>query len=49
MRYLLGVDVATTAVKAILIDSDGRIVETASSSLRLSRPKRLWSEQDPDD
>ena len=49
MRYLLGVDVATTAVKAILIDRDGRIVETASSSLRLSRPKRLWSEQAPDD
>lgn len=44
----LGVDLGTSAVKAVLVDDEGRIVATATRSLALSHPRPLWSEQDPD-
>ncbi len=48
MRHLLGIDVSTTATKALLVDEDGRVVEVASSSYDLSTPRPLWAEQDPE-
>jgi xylulokinase len=47
MAYLLGIDVSTTAVKALLIDEGGRVRGVASSEHPLAAPKPLWSEQDP--
>ena len=47
MSYLLGLDVSTTATKALLIDDGGRIVGVASAEYELSTPKPLWAEQDP--
>ena len=47
MRLLLGIDLSTTGAKALLMDSDGRVVSSATTSLRLSTPHPLWSEQDP--
>ncbi len=44
---LLGIDVSTTGVKALLIDENGGFVGSATSSLRLSTPQPLWSEQNP--
>ena len=44
---LLGLDISTTSAKALLIDADGRVIESASAPLVLSTPKPLWSEQDP--
>jgi len=49
VKYLLGIDVSTTGVKAILIDQDGRLAATANTEQPLSTPKPLWSEQDPAD
>lgn len=51
MSYLLGIDVATTGVKALLIDGNknGALVGTATTPLPLSTPRPLWSEQDPAD
>ena len=49
MRHLLGIDVSTTAVKALLTDASGRLVGSASTPLRLSTPRPGWSEQDPRD
>ena len=43
----LGVDLGTSAVKAVLVDEGGEVVAQASSPLDVSRPKPLWSEQDP--
>ena len=43
----LGIDVSTTSAKALLIDNRGDVVATASTPLKLSTPKPLWSEQDP--
>jgi xylulokinase len=46
---IVGVDVGTTAVKAIGIDEDGAVLERAEESYPLSMPQPGWAEQDPDD
>ena len=45
--YFLGVDVSTTGSKALLIDSSGGVIASASSPHTLSTPRPLWSEQNP--
>ena len=45
----LGLDIGTSSVKALLIDSDQRTVAEASAGLGISRPHPLWSEQNPED
>jgi xylulokinase len=47
MAYLLGIDVSTTGVKALLIDQEGSVVGSANTEQPLSTPQPLWSEQDP--
>jgi len=44
----LGMDIGTSAVKAVLVNAAGAIVATAERELGLSHPAPLWSEQDPD-
>jgi xylulokinase len=44
----LGIDVGTSAVKAVLIDADDRPVAQASAPLTIQRPHPGWSEQDPE-
>jgi xylulokinase len=46
-RLFLGIDVSTTAAKALLIDHRGAIVASASTPLSVQTPKPRWSEQDP--
>ena len=48
MSLLLGVDEGTSAVKAVLFDSDLRPVAEARREKPLSHPKPGWVEQDPD-
>jgi xylulokinase len=43
----LGLDLGTSAVKALLVDEQQRVVDQASAALQVSRPHPLWSEQDP--
>ncbi len=43
----LGIDVSTTATKALLIDARGEVIATASSQYGFDTPRPLWSEQDP--
>ncbi|MEP6501757.1 MAG: xylulokinase [Betaproteobacteria bacterium] len=45
----LGIDLGTSEVKLLLLDSAGLTVGTAGAALTLSRPHPLWSEQSPDD
>ncbi len=49
MPYLLGIDVSTTGVKALIIDQKGTVIGSGSTEHATSTPKPLWSEQDPDD
>lgn len=46
---LLGIDVSTTGVKALLIDQRGSVISSATTPLSLSTPYPLWSEQEPVD
>ena len=48
-RVFAGIDVGTSAVKALLADEDQHVVAEASEALPISRPRPLWSEQDPED
>ena len=43
----LGIDLGTSAVKAVLVDEQQRVGGQASRSLRVDRPMPLWAEQDP--
>jgi len=49
MTYLLGIDVSTTGVKALLVAADGQVVGSATTEQPLYTPYPLWSEQDPAD
>ncbi|MFC7397542.1 xylulokinase [Chelatococcus sp. GCM10030263] len=49
MDSFLGIDVGTSSVKAILVDRDQRLVAEGSMPVPVSRPRPLWSEQDPED
>lgn len=47
MAYLLGIDVSTTGVKALLVDQQGGVIGSANTEQPLSTPQPLWSEQNP--
>ena len=47
MAYTLGIDVSTTASKALLVDEAGTVVAVAAHPHEHSAPQTLWSEQDP--
>jgi xylulokinase len=46
-RYFIGIDVSTTASKALVIDERGTVVASHSAPHELRAPRPLWSEQDP--
>jgi xylulokinase len=48
MAYMLGIDVSTTATKALLIDDRGDVVDVAAVEYSFQTPHPLWSEQAPD-
>lgn len=45
---MLGLDIGTSAVKAVLVDDDEQVVAETSAALTVQRPRSGWSEQDPD-
>jgi xylulokinase len=47
MTYYIGLDVSTTATKALLIDEQGDVVAVATTRYHFATPRPLWSEQDP--
>jgi xylulokinase len=44
----LGIDLGTSGVKLVLADEEQRVVAQATAELTVSRPRPLWSEQDPE-
>jgi xylulokinase len=46
--YVLGIDVSTTATKAVLIDQAGDVLGVGSSEYDFTMPHPLWREQDPE-
>jgi len=48
MTCYLGLDIGTSATKALLMDPDGKVLATATAPHDISSPRPGWSEQDPD-
>ena len=44
----LGIDIGTSAVKAVVVNEGGAVTAEASAALAVSRPEPFWSEQDPE-
>jgi len=47
LSHVVGIDVSTTATKALLIDERGRVVAAGSSTYEFDVPRPMWTEQDP--
>ena len=45
--YFLGIDISTTATKALLIDSNGVVLASAVTEYNFETPNPLWCEQHP--
>ena len=49
MRYLIGIDLGTSATKTVLFDEEGAIMASASQEYPLYQPQNGWAEQNPKD
>ncbi|MCJ8013326.1 xylulokinase [Paenibacillus sp. KQZ6P-2] len=49
MKYVIGIDLGTSAVKSVLVSAEGSVVCEHSESYPLHNPKPGWSEQNPED
>ena len=49
MRYLIGIDIGTSAAKVIAADENGRVAASKSAEYPLNTPRAGWAEQDPAD
>ena len=47
MSLYLGIDISTTAAKALLLNENGRVVTQSSVNLSLQQPQPGWTEQEP--
>jgi len=48
MGHLLGIDIGTSACKAIVMAEDGRVLGTGGADYPLAQPEPTWAEQDPE-
>ncbi len=46
---LVGLDIGTSSVKGVAIDTDGTVVQVCERGYEVSRPRAGWCEQDPED
>lgn len=47
--YFIGIDLGTSAVKLLMMDETGYILQTISETYPIDYPKPGWSEQNPED
>ena len=47
--YYIGIDLGTSALKLLLVDAGGAVLNTVTKEYPLSFPHPGWSEQEPDD
>jgi len=48
MRCVIGIDVGTSGLKAVLCDENGQVLATASEKYPVEYPNPGWAEQDPE-
>lgn len=49
MKYLIGIDLGTSATKTVLFDEKGTIISSASCEYEMQQPQNGWAEQNPID
>lgn len=49
MKYVIGIDLGTSATKTVLFDENGKIIASASKEYEMYQPKNGWAEQNPED
>lgn len=49
MRYVIGIDLGTSATKAVLFDETGVKIASASAEYPMYQPQNGWAEQNPED
>lgn len=49
MKYIIGIDVGTSATKSSLFDIDGNLINSASCEYPMLQLKNGWAEENPDD
>ncbi len=49
MGYYLGADLGTSALKLLLVDTNGKIIKETTKNYRVCFPNPGWSEQNPED
>jgi xylulokinase len=47
MEHVIGIDISTTATKAVVVDGQGAVVAEGAGSYGYDVPRSGWSEQDP--
>lgn len=48
MGYVLGLDLGTSSLKGLLVNKEGKIIDSATADYPLIQPKSGYSEQNPD-
>ena len=48
MDYVAGIDLGTSSVKVVLMDTAGHIAGSAGGSYSIQMPQLGWAEQDPE-
>ncbi len=49
MKYVIGIDLGTSATKTVLFDMNGKIIADASCEYDMQQPHNGWAEQNPSD
>lgn len=49
MKYVIGIDLGTSATKTVLFDEKGAIISSASCEYEMKQPHNGWAEQNPHD
>jgi xylulokinase len=49
MQYVMGLDIGTSGVKALILSKTGKVISTANESYPLATPNSGWAEQNPTD
>lgn len=49
MKYLIGIDVGTSATKTVLFDERGEVIAQASREYPMEQPENGWAQQRPED
>ncbi len=47
MEYVIGIDLGTTGVKNVLVDSEGKVFASTTEEYPLITPRPGWAQQDP--